>query len=193
MNESSRVVALGISEVAEVKGRFDSRIGRGQVDAATRARARDVGCHAESIAVLDDGVSKTLGVEVEGNLVAVHHNVGCIAVVASGILGLTSKEDASIGVHGGLVSRNRLVQLPHDDSLGMIQKILADARDILDNRNVEGLELGLGSNTRVKEKSGSINSTSAQDSFLASVQSVLLARLEGNINTRSDIVLDNEL
>ena len=193
MNKSGRVVALGISEVAEVKGGLDCRIGRGQVDAATRARARDVGCHAESIAVLDGGISKTLGVEVERDLVAVHHNVGCIAIVASGVLGLTSKEDASIGVHGGLVSRNRLVQLPHDDSLGVIQKILADTRDVLDNRNVEGLELGLGSDTRVKEKSGSINSASAQDGFLASVQSVLLAGLEGNINTRGDIVLNNEL
>ncbi|KAI6757402.1 hypothetical protein HG531_003227 [Fusarium graminearum] len=193
MNKSSRIVPLRIGEVAEVKSGLDSRVSRGQVDATTRARTRNVGCHAESVTILDLGVSKTLCVEVEGDLVAVHHDIGSIAVVASGILRLTSKEDTCIRVHGGLVGRDSLVQLPHDDGLGVIEKVLANTGDVLDNGDVERLKLSLGANTRVKEESGCVDGTGAKDGLLASMESVLLAGLQGNVDACSDIVLDKDL
>jgi hypothetical protein len=75
----------------------------------------------------------------------------------------------------------------------VIQEVLTNTWDILDDGDLEVLKLGLGANTRVKKESRSINCTSGQDSLLASMEGVLLARLEGNIDTSSHIILDNDL
>lgn len=48
-DDSRSIVSFRIGEVAEVQRRLDVGVGRGKVDAAARARTRDVGCHAEGI------------------------------------------------------------------------------------------------------------------------------------------------
>lgn len=90
------VVAGRVSEVAEVEGGFDGRVGGGEVEAAFGFRAGDVGRHAEGVD--GGGVAKPGGVEAEGDLVAVHHYVGD----AGGVAG-PGEEDAGVGVHGRLV------------------------------------------------------------------------------------------
>jgi hypothetical protein len=123
----------------------------------------------------------------------VHHDISGIAVVASSVGGLSSEEDTGVRVHGGLVSRNGLVELPHDDGLGVVEEVLADTGNVLDNRDAKTLQLGLGANTRVKEQARSVNSASSQDSLLAGMEDVLLAGLESNSDTGSDVVLDENL
>lgn len=149
-NEGGSVVAFGVSEVAEIQGRLDSGVCRGQVDAATRSRSRDVGSHAECVAVGDGAITQTLGVESEGNLVAVHHDIGSVSVVACGIGWFSANKDTSIRIHGGLVGGNRLVELPHDDGLWVIKQVFSHSRDILDNRNSQVFKLRAWAKTRVK-------------------------------------------
>lgn len=140
-NEGGSVVAFGVGEIAEIQGRLDGGVCRGQVDAAARSRSGNVGGHAECIAVLDLAIAQTLGVEGEGNLVAVHHDIGSVSVVASGVGRLSADEDTGIRIHGGLVGGDRLVELPHDDGLWVVQQVFANSRDILDNGNSKVLEL----------------------------------------------------
>lgn len=140
-NKGGGVVALGVGEVAEIQGGLDGGVCRRQVDAAARSRAGDVGSHAECVTVLDLAIAQTLGVEGEGNLVAVHHDVGGVSVVACGIGWLSANEDTGIRIHGGLVGGNRLVELPHDDGLWVVQQVFANPRDILDDGNSQVLEL----------------------------------------------------
>ncbi|KAI6759624.1 hypothetical protein HG530_010304 [Fusarium avenaceum] len=162
-------------------------------NATTGSRTGDVRCHAEGISVLDNGVSQSLGVEMEGDLVAVHHDIGRIAIVASSVRGLSSQEDTGVGIHGCLVGRNSLVELPHDDGLGVIQEVLTNTGDILDDGDLEVLELSLGANTGMKKESRGIYCTSRQDNLLARMEGMLLAGLQGNIDSGSHIVLDNDL
>lgn len=73
-DEGGGVVAGWVGEVFEVEGGFDGGVGRGEVEAAFAFRAGDVGGHAECV---EGGVVAEAGrVEAEGDLVAVHHDVG---------------------------------------------------------------------------------------------------------------------
>ena len=135
-DEGGGVVAGGVGEVFEVEGGFDGRVVAGEVELPGGAGARDVGGHAEGV---DGGVvAEAGGVEAEGNLVAVHHEV-CGGVGAGD--GFVPEEDAGVRVHGGLVGGDGAVELPHDDGFRVVEEVVADAGDVLDQGNVEGLEL----------------------------------------------------
>lgn len=175
VHKSSGIVSLGVCKVSEVKSRLDVGVGGCKVDAASGAGTGDIRGHAEGVAVGNDIISKSLGVEREGDLIAVHHEIGSIAIVTGGVGGLAAQEDAGIRVHGGLVGGDGAVQLPHDDALGVVEEVLANTRNVLDNRDAEALELGARANAGVQEEAGSVNSASAEDGLLASVEGVLLA------------------
>lgn len=134
-NEGGSVIAFGISKVAEIQGRLDSGVCRSQVDATAGSRPRDVGSHAECITVRNSAIAQSLGVESEGYLVAVHHDIGSVSVIACGIGGFAANENTSVGIHSGLVRGNRLLELPHDDSLWVVKKVFTNSRDVLDNGN----------------------------------------------------------
>lgn len=80
VHERRGVVALRVGEVAEVKRGLDRRVRARQVQTAAGSRARDVGRHAKGHAVSDFLIAQALRVEGEGDLVAVHHDVGDVAV-----------------------------------------------------------------------------------------------------------------
>lgn len=191
-NESGCVVAFGVSEVAEIQGRLDSGVCRSQVDAAARSRSGDVGSHAECITVPDCTITQTLGVEGKGNLVAVHHDVGSVSVVACGVGWLSANEDTSIRIHGGLIGGNRLVELPHDDGLWVVKQVFANSRDILDNGNSQVLQLRARAKTRVKHQTGRVNSASAKDDFLSGLEHHLLATCQMKGNAARNIVFHQD-
>ncbi|KAL5874482.1 hypothetical protein ACKVWC_011604 [Pyricularia oryzae] len=158
VHERRGVVALRVREVAEVERGLDLGVRRGQVQAAARPRAGDVGRHAEGVAVGRLRVAQPRGVEGEGDLVAVHHDVGNVAVgdglgvgggglLAGGVGRLAAEEDAGVRVHGGLALGHGLVELPHDDALGVVDEVLADALHVADDGDAKRLELVLGSET----------------------------------------------
>ena len=66
-----------------------------------------------------------------------HHDVGDVAVRSSGVWQLAAEEDSGVGVHCGLVSWNRLVKLPQDNALRVIEQVLADTWEVLDDRDTE--------------------------------------------------------
>ena len=131
-DESGGVVAFGIGEVIEVEGGFDSGVGRGEVELAFALGAGDVGRHAEGV---DRGVvAEAGGVEAEGDLVAVHHDVGD----ARGVVAGPGEEDAGVRVHGGLIGGYGPVELPHDDAFRVVEEVVADSWDGGDDGDVEG-------------------------------------------------------
>lgn len=119
-----------------------------------------------------------------------HHDVCNVAIAACGIGGLATEENTSVRVHGGLVDWDRLVQLPHDDGLGVVEQVLSNTGNVLDDGNLELLELLLGSNTRQKHEPGSVNSTSAENGLGLGVESVLGTVLESNVDTSDLVALD---
>ncbi len=130
-DDGGGVVAGGVGEVAEVEGGFDGGVGGGEVEVAFGAGAGDVGRHAEGV---DGGVVAEAGrVEAEGDLVAVHHDVGDAGGVA-----WAGEEDAGVRVHGCLVGGYGAVQLPHYDAFRVIEEVVADARDRGHDGDVEG-------------------------------------------------------
>lgn len=191
-DEGGGVVALGVGEVAEVEGGLDAGVGRGQVDAAARAGTGNVGGHAEGVAVLDDGVAQTLRVEGEGDLVAVHHHVGGVTVVAGGVGGLAADKDTGVRVHGGLALGHGLVELPHDDGLGVVDEVLTDTGNVLDDVDAEALELGLGAQAGEQHEAAGVDGAGGEDDLLAGLEGHLLARLEGDVDAGGDVVFDIE-
>ena len=133
------------------------------------------------------------GVEAEGDLIAVHHDVGDVAVAAGGVLDLSAEEDTSVGVHGGLVGRNGLVQFPEDDALRVIEQVLANTRDILDKWDAEFRQLGLGAQTRKQQKSRGVDCACADDGLALGAEGTLLAVLECDIDTCDLVALDIDL
>lgn len=179
-DDGGGVVALRVGEVAEVEGGLDVGVGRGEVELAAGAGAGDVGGHAEGV---DGGVeAHACCVEAEGDLVAVHHDVGVLGVVAVGVGDLAAEEDAGVRVHGGLVGGDGLVELPHDDGLGVVDQVLTYTGEVLDNGDVEGRELLLGAETGEKHKTGGIDCTGAENGLALGREGVLAAVLKGDIN-----------
>ena len=52
-----------------------------------------------------------------------------------------TKENTSVGVHGCLVRRHGPVEFPDDDTLGVVQEVVAYARDVFDDWDVQVLKL----------------------------------------------------
>lgn len=187
------VVAFGVGKVPEIQSRLHCRIGGSQIDAAARSRPGNVGGHAECIAIANLWVAQPLGVECEGNLVAVHHDVGGISVLASSVGGFSADKDTGIRVHGGLVGGNWRVKLPHDDGLWVVKQVLANTGDILDDRKSQTLELRARPKTRVKHQARRVDSTGAKDNFLAGLQHRFLARRQVQNDTTGNIILHQDL
>lgn len=122
-----------------------------------------------------------------------HHNVCGIAISVVLVGLLAAEEDTGVRVHGGLVGRNGLVQLPHDDGLGVVEQVLADTGDVLDDGNLELVELLLGSKTGQEHETGSVDGTSAENGLALGVEGVLGAILESNVDTSDLVTLDVDL
>lgn len=99
-----------------------------------------------------------------------HHNIGNLAITASGVSDLATQENTGIRVHGGHVLRNRLVQLPQNDTLGVVKQVLADTRNVLDDGDAKLLKLLLGTKTREKHETGCVNCASTEDGLELGVQ-----------------------
>ena len=121
------VVAVLVREVPEVERRLDVRVLREQVQPALGVRARDVRRHADAPAVVRHLVAEPLRVVRERQLVGVVHQVGPV-VDAEAV-----DEQRAVGVHGAL-GPHRLLQLPDDDRLGVVDQVLADARQVVRRR-----------------------------------------------------------
>lgn len=101
--------------------------------------------------------------DAEWDLVAVHHDISAVTVEPGCVDGLAAKEDTCIGVHGGLVWWNGLVELPHDDAFGVVDQVLSHTRYVLDDGDRERRELLAWSNTRKQEETGSVDCAGAED------------------------------
>ena len=80
-------------------------------------------------------------VEAERDLIAMHHDIRDLAVVTRRVRHLAAQEDARVRVHGRLVWRDRLVQLPDHDRFRVVEQVLADAGDVLHDGDPELFEL----------------------------------------------------
>lgn len=162
-DQGGGVVAGRVAEVAEVQGGLDARVGGGQVELAFGFGAGDVGRHAEGVG--GGVVAEAGGVEAEGDLVAVHHDVRDAGRVPG-----AGEEDAGVGVHGRLVRGHGPVQFPHDDAFRVVEQVVPDAGDGGDHGDVEGGELGGGADAGVEEEAGGVDRAGAEDGFLAGGQ-----------------------
>ena len=186
-DDGGGIVAFGVGEVAEVQRGLYRGIRGGQVDATTRAGAGDVGGHAEG--VHGSVVPQTLGVEAEGNLVAVHHDIGGATVGAGGIRSLPAQENAGVGIHGGLVGGDRTVELPNNDGLRVIEQVFTNSGKILDHRDTHRRQLVLRAQAGQKHQSRGIHGTRTEDGLLLGPQGVLCTRLQGHVDTRHTITV----
>lgn len=203
VHERRGVVALGVGEVAEVERGLDGRVRARQVQAAPGPRARDVGRHAKGHAVGDLFVAQTLRVEGERDLVAVHHDVGDIAVgqgrwvgglLVGGRVGLlAAEEDAGVRVHGRLALRHGLVELPHDDGLGVVLQILAHTGNVLHDGDVQGLELILGAQTREEHEARGVDGAGGENGLGAGVDAPLGAVAQGDLDALDGAVVHVDL
>jgi hypothetical protein len=133
------------------------------------------------------------GVEAEGDLVAVHHDIGNLAVATRRVGDLATQEDTSIGVHGGLVLGHGLVQLPQNDALGVVEQVLANTRNVLDDGDAEVGQLLLGTQTGQQHQAGSIDCASAEDGLGTGVERALGAVLEGDVDASDLVASDVDL
>lgn len=77
-DERGGVVTLRVGEVPEIEGRFDGRVGRGEVEFPTRPGSGDVGGHAKGV---DRSVVAQPGrVETKWDLITVHHDVRDVGI-----------------------------------------------------------------------------------------------------------------
>ena len=97
-----------------------------------------------------------------------HHDV-CRIVVAMN--SFPPEKNAGIRVHGGLVGGNRPVELPHDDGFWVVKKIMANTRDMLSEGDIEGLELGAGTDAREEKEAGGVDGAGAEDCFFLRAES----------------------
>lgn len=134
-DDGGGVVAFWICKVFKVEGGLDVGVFRGEVQLPFRSWTGDVGRHTEGI----DGsvITQARGVVAEGNLVAVHHYICRFIWWEVG----PAEKNAGIGVHGSLVGRDGAVEFPDDDTFGVVQEVVAYARDVLDNWDVQSLKL----------------------------------------------------
>ncbi|GJC98195.1 hypothetical protein ColKHC_07021 [Colletotrichum higginsianum] len=203
VDEGGGVVALLVGEVAEVERRLDRGVGRGQVQAAAGAGAGDVGGHAEGVALLGLVVAEAARVEGEGDLVAVHHDVGDVAVgdgvrveeglLGGGVGGLAAQEDAGVRVHGGLVGGHGLLELPHDDGLRVVLQVLADAGEVVDDGDAEVVELLLGADAGQQHEARGVDGAGREDGLGAGGDGALGAVLEGEVDAGDGVAADVEL
>ncbi|KFL61125.1 uncharacterized protein TERG_11965 [Trichophyton rubrum CBS 118892] len=189
--DGSGVVALWVGEVAEVKGWLDGWVGGGEVEPAPGAGTGDVGGDAEGVG--GDVVAETAGVDAEWDLVAVHHDVGAVTIEPGCVDGLAAKEDTCIGVHGGLVWWNGLVELPHDDGFGVVDQVLSHARHVLDDGDGERGELLAWSNAREQEETGGVDCASAEDGLPLGAEGQFGTRLESDVNSGHGVSADINL
>lgn len=168
-DEGRGVVAGGVGKVLEVEGGFDGWVGAGEVQAAAGAGARDVGRHAEGVEGLV--VAEALGVEAEGDLVAVHHEVGGLGGGGGG----APEEEAGVGVHGCLVGGDGGVEFPHDDGFGVVEQVGPDAGDVGYEGDAQGGELRGGADAGEEEQAGGVDCAGAEDGFAAGAEGEVLA------------------
>lgn len=185
------VVALGIGEVAEVQGGLDGGVGGGQEETTTGTGAGNVGGHAEG--VHDLVVAETSSVEGEGDLVAMHHHIGDLAVEAGGVGQLATEEDSGIRVHGGLVLGNGAVELPYDDTLGVVEQVLTDTGEIFHDGDAESGQVLAGTQTGEHHQTGSVDGSSAQNGLLLGAEGALLSRLQSDVDTGHGVTLNVDL
>lgn len=197
-DEGGGVVAGGVGEVVEVEGGLGGGGGRGEVEAALGLGAGDVGRHAEGV---ERGVvAEAGGVEAEGDLVAVHHDVGdargvvVVVAVAVAVAGAACRgageEDAGVRVHGRLVRGHGPVEFPHDDAFRVVEEVVADAGDRGDDGDAEGGQMGGGPDAGEEEEARGVDCAGAEDGFLAGGQGEGGAGLEGYVDTCHGFVAD---
>ena len=58
-----------------------------------------------------------------------------------------AKKNACVGVHGCLVGRHGAVELPDDDTLGVIQEVVAYTWDVFDEWDIQFLKLDAWADT----------------------------------------------
>lgn len=202
-DERGGVVALGVGEVPEVEGGLDRRVRRRQVQAAPRPRPRDVGRHAERVPVLDVRVPQPQRVERERDLVAVHHDVGDVAVryarrvrrrlLRPRVGRLAPQEDPRVRVHRRLVLRHGLLQLPHDDALRVVLQVLAHPRDVLHHGDPERRELRLRAETREQHQPRRVDGAGGEDRFRLRLDGARGPVLELHIDAGDGVALDVDL
>lgn len=163
-DEGGGVVAFGVGKVLEVQSGLDGWVAAREVEAPLGAGARDVGRHAEGV----DGlvVAQALGVEAEGDLVAVHHYVGGLVGVGGG----AAEEETGVGVHGCLVWGHGRVEFPHYDCFGVVEEVGADAGDVVYEGDAQGLELLRGADAGEEKQARGVDCAGAEDGFLAGAE-----------------------
>lgn len=122
-----------------------------------------------------------------------HHDVDNLAVVAVRIGRFAAEEDARVGIHGGLVRRDGLVELPDDDALRVVEQVLAHAGNVLDDGDAEGGELVLGAETGQEEQAGGVDCAGAEDGLAPWAEGALLPALQGQVDARDLVTLDVDL
>ena len=108
-----------------------------------------------------------------------HHDIRDLAVAARRVRHLAAQEDARIRVHGRLVWRDRLVQLPDHDRFRVVEQVLADAGDVLHDRDPELFELLTRAQSGQQHQAWRVDCASAQDRLRLVSQRALFAALEG--------------
>lgn len=163
-DEGGGVVAFGVGKVLKVESGLDGWVAAREVEAPLGAGARDVGRHAEGV----DGlvVAEALGVEAEGDLVAVHHYVGGLVRVGGG----AAEEETGVGVHGCLVWGHGRVEFPHYNCFGVVEEVGADAGDVVYEGDTQRLELLRGTDAGKEKQARRVDCASAEDRLLAGVE-----------------------
>lgn len=132
-------------------------------------------------------------VQAKGNLVAVHHDIGPVAVLAGGVGRLATQEDAGVGIHGGLVRGHGLVEFPDDDALRVVEEVFAHAGDVLDDGDAEGGELLLGAQAGEEHEARGVDCAGAEDGLARGGEDARFAGLEGESHAQDLVGLDVDL
>ena len=144
---------------------------------ASGFRPRDVRSHAERID--GRGIAVAGGIESEGDLVAVSHNV-CWAIATGG----GAEKDTGVGIHRRAIFRNGRVEFPHHYRFWVVEEVVADTRKVFDDWDGERIQLTRGANAGVEKQTRGIDSTSAENSFFLGLKSQLSTGLESKIDAR---------
>lgn len=133
----------------------------------------------------------------------VHHDIGNVTIGQRGWVGaelvrrsvglLATQEDTGIRVHGRLALGHLLVQLPDDDGLWVVLQVFANTGNVLNHRNVQLLQLVLGTKTGEQHKTRRVDGASRQNGLGARIDGALGAVAQRDVDATDRVVVHVDL